>query len=418
MTTRYDVAILGAGPVGMALALMLARLTDDPSRIAVFGRQPAPGLAARPDPRTLALNEGSRLTLSALDAWPAHAAPIQTIHVSQAGRLGRTVIRHDDFDVPALGHVAHYASLTDALQAQIRRAGVASHDAVPADLLEQDGGDPDYPVRLPRAAQPASVVSASREEASEHAATRKATHDPSSERPIRARVVVIADGTAAAEIVRDYDQHAVLTQARASRPRPGWAWERFRQEGPLAVLPHPGGEDHYAIVWCCRPATARHLNTLGDDALSRELTAAFGDRLGTLQVHGDRHVFPLTLRARRQVVDRNVVAIGNAAQSLHPVAGQGLNLGLRDAAQLSQALAPWLAQPGEPDAARAALLRYARSRRIDRQVTGLLTDLMPRVFSTGWAGVEHVSGAALLALDLSRHLRAPLARQLLYGSRG
>lgn len=389
MTTPYDVAIIGAGPVGMAFALMLAQKAPHPDRIALFGRGGAlvPGDAR--DPRTLALNQGSHLTLAALGAFPAHASPIRTIHVSQSGRLGRTLIEHTDFNVDALGHVTHYASLIDALEAKVRDAGITRRDALkPGEISQQE-------------------VSAT------------LTHPVSlrSPEPAHARLVVMADGAGGADITRQYNQHAVLATARASRPRSAWAWERFRSEGPLAVLPHPAGPDLYAIVWCCRPDTAARLQGLSQPEFSRALTEAFGDRLGSLCAEGERHVFPLALKARQRVVDGRIVSIGNAAQSLHPVAGQGLNLGLRDASQLSQALAPWLADPELSLRLDQALTRYAGNRQVDRTVTGLLTDIMPRVFATGLAPVEHLCGAALLALDASRTLRAPLARHLLYGTR-
>ena len=389
MTTPYDVAIIGAGPVGMALALMLAQKAPRPDRIALFGRGGAvvPGDAR--DPRTLALNEGSRLTLAALDAFPVHASPIRTIHVSQSGRLGRTLIEHTDFGVQALGHVTHYASLIDALQARLHDSSISRHDAVkPGDIRQQ-----------------AAVQSVT------HPVSLQGSHDG------QARLVIMADGAGGADITRQYNQHAVLATARASRPRAAWAWERFRSEGPLAVLPHPAGPDLYAIVWCCRPEAAARLQGLPQADFSRALTEAFGDRLGHLEAEGERHVFPLALKARRRVVDRRIVSIGNAAQSLHPVAGQGLNLGLRDASQLSQALAPWLADAENDARLDQALGQYAGNRRVDRAVTGLLTDIMPRVFATGLAPVEHLCGAALLALDVSRTLRAPLAHHLLYGSR-
>lgn len=393
MTPRYDVAIVGAGPVGMALSLMLSRLAPNPARIALFGQSANQVASGEQDPRTLALNEGSRESLRALAAWPDGTAVIRNIHVSQHGRLGRTCIRNTDFNVDALGHVAAYASLLDALQTRVNVSGIKRLPAVGAQSLRQSVGGSDgddYPVTL--GAQDDAPTS---------------------------RLVILADGATGADLTRDYEQHAVLATARASQPLPEWAWERFRNEGPLAVLPHPAGEGLYSIVWCCKPTTAAQLQGESNEVFSKALTAAFGDRLGRLSSDSVRHVFPLALRARRQVVDGRIVAIGNAAQSLHPVAGQGLNLGLRDAEQLSHALSPWLAglAAGASDTLDSRLTHYARSRRIDRLAIGTLTDLMPRIFATGLAPVEHACGAALLALDLSKTLRAPLARKLLYGVR-
>ncbi|MBU4613044.1 FAD-dependent monooxygenase, partial [Achromobacter sp. GG226] len=221
-----------------------------------------------------------------------------------------------------------------------------------------------------------------------------------------------------AVIARDYDQHAVLALVRASRPQPGWAWERFTREGPLALLPIRHGDDAqdtYSLVWCCAPAHAQALVALDDAAFGRALTAAFGDRLGELTSVSARQVYPLRLRWRREPVQGRCVAIGNAAQTLHPVAGQGLNLGLRDAEQLAQALRAWLHRPAtDPTPLLAA---FGRARRADRTVTAGITDLLPRVFASGSPLVEHACGLTLLALDTIPALRRPLARQLMQGLR-
>src|SRR5690606_2276463 len=142
---------------------------------------------------------------------------------------------------------------------------------------------------------------------------------------------------------------------------------------------------------------------------------AFGERLGHFELATDRTVVPLTLNAGPLLLDPYTVAVGNAAQTLHPVAGQGLNLGLRDAAQLAGLLRPWLQQPHLSPT--PLLQDSAGRRRIDRRATGAATDFLPRAFTTGNAAVEHAAGLALLTLDLSAALRAPLSRQLLEGLR-
>lgn len=385
--SAFDIAILGAGPVGRVLALMLARVAPDPSRIALLqGASPAPvtPAAAVPaaDPRVLAMNHGSRVLLESLHAWPAKAADILNIHVSQRGRLGRSVIRNTDFDVPQLGCVVAYSALHARLEECVAASGVTLLSGPPAVV---DGQDADG-VRISQG-----------------------------DAALSCRIAVQSDGAGGSDVRREYGQHALLTTAHASLPRRGWAWERFTTEGPLALLPHPQTPDAYSVVRCSAPERAAELAALDNTAFSQALSAAFGDRLGRLTCQAPRHVFPLALSARRALVQGRVAVIGNAAQTLHPVAGQGLNLGLRDAARLAQSLGGWLAQPNATP--HPALHDFARARQVDRVITAGVTDLMPRIFATGLAPVEHACGLALLGLDLAAPLRAPLARHLLQGFR-
>jgi len=381
----YDIAILGAGPVGSALALLLARAAPDPSRIVLLQSQveASPELPPATDPRVLALNHGSRVLLSSLRAWPEQKSDIHCIHVSQCGRLGRTLIQNTDFDVPELGSVVSYQQLQAQLYAQRQHSGITVLTGPAACVTGQD-----------------------------HTGITVTQGTVS----FTCGIAVQSDGTGEGNRVRrEYGQHAVLASVQASLPRPGWAWERFTSEGPLALLPHPEGAGAYAVVWCCAPARAARLAAMEEGEFSATLSQAFGSRLGRLTSFGERQVRPLALSARRTLTEGRLVAIGNAAQSLHPVAGQGLNLGLRDAARLVQTLAQWLLVPNTNPT--LALAQFARARRTDRLLTVGLTDVMPRLFTTGLTPIEHACGLALLALDLAAPLRAPLARHLLQGRR-
>lgn len=384
--SAFHIAILGAGPVGRALALMLARAAPDPSRILLVQGAPAAGVAAvapASDARVLALNHGSRVLVESLGAWPARSADIRTIHVSQRGRLGRTLIQHADFGVAQLGSVAAYASLHEALADRVAQCGVTIRQMPGARAGTQDAAG-------------VTITAVDSD-------------------PVRCGVAVLSDGAAADDVRREYGQHAVLTTVRAALPRAGWAFERFTSEGPLALLPHPGAADAYSVVWCCTPERAVALAALDDTAFSQALSQTFGDRMGPLSCFAPRHVFPLFMSVRRALVQGRTVAVGNAAQTLHPVAGQGLNLGLRDASRLAQALGSWLQQPARNPA--DALAGFARARRGDRWITAALTDMMPRIFATGLAPVEHACGLALLGMDIAAPLRTPLARHLLQGLR-
>lgn len=380
----FDVAILGGGPTGCALALLLSRYVNDPTRIVLLqsGHVSQYGYQPENDPRVLALNHGSQVLLESLNAWPTHSARIQTIHVSQKGRLGRTVIRHHDFDVPQLGCVASYARLHDCLLKAVQAKGVTICSGVSAQVTEQDDGGVNV------------------------------TQDG---RVIRAALAVYAGGHPDTPVQREYAQMALLTRAKVSLPRTGWAFERFTREGPLAVLPHPEALDHQSVVWCCAPERARALQALPLDALSEALTDTFGTRLGIFNVQGQSAIIPLRLNIRSKVVEGRCVAIGNAAQTLHPVAGQGLNLGLRDAAALAIALRDWLPNPHK--AVTPALKGFEQLRQSDRQVTALLTDSMARTFTSGASALEHLAGLTLLGMDVAPSLRAPLARHLLQGLR-
>lgn len=380
-TPEFDVVISGAGPVGSTLALLLARASSTPQRIALLAHSPSPQLADTPptDPRTLAMNHGSRMLLEPLHAWPDRSADITTVHVSQRGRLGRTLIAHDELGVPRLGSVVAYSQLQQTLFTALQQSGVS--------LLESATGTSGH-------AQPW------------HTAQGK---------PVHGRLRVRSDGSPPGGVRRSYDQHAVLATIKADRPRAGWAFERFTNQGPLAILPHPAGGALYALVWCCRPQRASELQQSSEAAFAQALQTAFGDRLGRLQLVGARHVFPLALNAGPLLLDSCTLAVGNAAQTLHPVAGQGLNLGLRDAAQLAQTLGSWLNHPVTDPT--PLLQKFVRQRRPDRWLTSAVTDFLPRVFATGNPLVEHACGLSLLAMDSCRALRAPLSRHLLEGLR-
>ena len=380
----FDVAIIGGGPTGCVLALLLARYSAHPERIALLqsGHASQYGFTPDSDPRVLALNHGSRVLLESLGAWPTEAAPIQTIHVSQKGRLGRTVIRHSDFDVPQLGSVVRYGHLHHSLMQAVEASGVQVRSGLAAQVTMQD----------------TTSVSMSQDG-----------------QLLRAALAVQADGQPNTPVQREYTQMALLTRARVSLPRKGWAFERFTDQGPLAVLPHPHATDTQSIVWCCAPERARALQAMSPQDFSVALSEMFGTRLGTFAVDGPVTPVPLRMNVRSNTVDGRCVAIGNAAQTLHPVAGQGLNLGLRDTAALAIACRDWLADPTQDVS--PSLNHFKQMRQPDRQLTALLTDSMARTFTSGLPPLEHLAGLALLGMDALPMARAPLARHLLQGLR-
>ncbi len=365
-TFTYDILIKGAGPTGSSLALMLASQSDYPERIAVAGSLVTELRKEQKDPRSLALNQGSKAFLESINAWPEVCAPITKVHVSQKGRMGSTVIHNSDLNVDSLGDVVDYHSLIHTMHDKLQNSGVS--------LISYD-------------------------EAGSY----------------NARIYVVSHGGKPTGLQRAYNQSALLAMVTASQPQPGWAYERFTRQGPLALLPHPYSDNTYALVWCNKPEQSSMLLELGTSEFNYALQQQFGDRLGKLECISSRHIFPLTMHAGPQLQNTNTVAIGNAAQTLHPVAGQGLNLGLRDVAQLGIVLTPWLANPHKDPL--PALEQYVRNRRADRNISMAVTDLLPRIFVTGSSLIEHACGLALMGMDIAKPIRNIFARQLMQGFR-
>jgi 2-octaprenyl-6-methoxyphenol hydroxylase len=385
----FDIAIVGAGPVGLALAGWLSTRSAT-SRLSVALIDARTPDAASTDPRSVAVSHGSRAMLESL-GFPADATPIKHIHVSQRGQFGRTLIDHDEHGLPALGYVVRYGSLVAALAKAVRKTGVhwlaETHAQTP--LHDHDS------VTLP-------LRSASGEQ-----------------RTIRVRILVNAEGglykeTDASTDVknrRDYGQTAIVGTVSVSSPRPNVAWERFTREGPIALLPSGGArQSDYSLVWCCAPDEATRRAQLPDADFLAELGAAFGDRMGRFTRISGRATFPLGLNALNVLVDRRVVAIGNAAQTLHPVAGQGLNLGLRDA----HALCDSLSSDGPTS---VALARFAQRRALDRRMTIGATDTLARIFTIDFPPLAVMRGLALSGLELLPPVKTILARQMMFGQR-
>jgi 2-octaprenyl-6-methoxyphenol hydroxylase len=232
-------------------------------------------------------------------------------------------------------------------------------------------------------------------------------------RDIEAALVVQAEGGVFGEqdgkaITRDYQQTAVIARVSASAPIAHRAYERFTEQGPLALLPQDGADgQQYALVWCVRPETADTLLSLDDAAFLARLGDAFGTRLGRFTAATARASYKLGLNADARATARTV-AIGNAAQTLHPVAGQGLNLGLRDAAVLARLLA----QGATP----ARLAEFAQARQLDRRLTVGLTDTMARAFASEGPG-QALLGLSLGMLDTVGPARALLAELMMFGRR-
>ena len=308
--------------------------------------------SASPAFRPLALSYASRLILERLRVWQGlPVTPIERIVVSQAGSFGRTRLDAADAGVPALGYVTEYSALLARL-----KSGVI-------DLL--------------------------------------------SARAPQARCIVHAEGAPQESEGKRYAQDAVVALVRAEPPSAATAFERFTAGGPLALLPTQG---RYALIWSMQPQRAQRLASASDSAFLAELARAAGAALARPVGVESRAVQALTLKVRRARVAGNEVYIGNAAQTLHPVAGQGLNLGLRDAWDLARTLSE-----GPADA--ATLARFAAHRRLDAGATIRITDFLAAGFAGANPLLRAARGAALTALDIFPAPRRFFARRMIFGAR-
>lgn len=400
-----QVAICGAGPVGLALAALLVRQGIAPQQVCVIdGKTLA---QASNDPRSIALSYGSRQILESLGAWPIGATEIHQIHVSRRGHFGRTLIDREEHKLPALGYVSRYGAIVEAL----------------ARVCEQGG------VRVLRPVQVVGHMESSDEvclQLQNHQAKNGDSNGDKNGNPngdnngsssLHAELLVQAEGGLFASqqhktLRRDYEQSAIVAEVRTSNPILQRAFERFTDEGPLALLPqNDGAPGHaYALVWCVKPETADALLALDDARFLAELGQAFGNRLGRFTMVGPRMAFPLGLNAKPESgSSQRTVAIGNAAQTLHPVAGQGLNLGLRDAVVLARQLAQGISP--------ASLQRFEVARTPDRDTTVRLTDTMARIFTSGSPLKQGMLGATLGLLDAFDPARHVLAELMMFGRR-
>jgi len=315
----------------------------------------------------------------------ADVTPITRIHISQRGALGMARLAADELGVPALGYVLPYAELMVALKQALREAAIAVEYGVAVERIE-----------------PGSA---------------SATLHAADGRVLSAPLVVVADGgrgetAPEPKFERDYEQMAVVCEVRTELPHAGQAFERFTAEGPAALLPKGEG---YALVWTANNADAQRIAALPDGEFLAALYRHFGGRQGLFLQASPRKTFPLRLAYIGSEAADHVVRIGNAAQTLHPVAGQGFNIGLRDAWEL----ASLCGDKATSEIGSAAMLRdYARGRRAD-VIGGVgFTDFLVRVFSNDVAPLRHARGLGLLALEMLPPLKAFVARRMMFGARG
>jgi 2-octaprenyl-6-methoxyphenol hydroxylase len=385
----FDIAIVGGGMVGASLAVALAPLG---LKVVLIEAVPH-GNATQPsfDERTTALSNGSRRILETLGVWPAIQPPataIRKIHVSDQGRFGFARIDAAEQGLTAMGYVVPNRALGMALWSRIEtHANV--HVRCPAQVSSLQSG--------------------------EHAVTLEIAQGVTMTR-LDTKLVVAADGAQSAvrsafgidAESRDYEQTAVITTVLPQRFHDHVAYERFTGSGPLALLPLEGGR--CTLVLTLSRATAESAMGWSDREFLAEVQRRFGFRLGRFLKVGRRVPYPLSLtRAARTSAGRCVI-VGNAAQGLHPVAGMGFNLGLRDVACLAELLAEGRLEPGFDAGASGLLTQYDAWRAADRGGVIAFTDGLVRMFASPASVVQRLRNAGLLAFDLLPPAKAALSR--------
>ncbi|HYX73644.1 MAG TPA: 2-octaprenyl-6-methoxyphenyl hydroxylase [Steroidobacteraceae bacterium] len=381
-----DVAIVGGGMVGASLAAALAGIGR---RLLLIESIPF-GAAGQPsfDERTTALGNASRRIFEGLGVWTSiapEAAAIRSIHVSDAGRFGFARLNAAEQGIDAFGYVVANRCIGAALWRGLSAA-------------------PELSMQVPARVEDLVVTS--------ECVRFTVVNDSGPAIAVRTRLLVAADGAhsqvraasgIAADVV-DYQQVAVVANVAIDRPHEGRAFERFTPCGPLAVLPrHDGG---VAVIWACRPQQARELLALDERSYLSQLQAQFGWRTGRFVRAGHRSSYPLRLTRAMAGTAARTVLIGNAAQSLHPVAGQGFNLGLRDAAMLAEVIAATGGDVGAP----AVLRQFIEWRMHDRRGVVGFTDGLIRLFGDSRPGVALLRNLGLLVFDLAPPAKDALAR--------
>ncbi|MCE8018600.1 2-octaprenyl-6-methoxyphenyl hydroxylase [Halomonas sp. MCCC 1A11036] len=390
---QVDIAIVGGGLVGASLACALAPLTERHGiKVAVVEAAPLANSASTPwqpsfDARSSAIAQGSAERFRAMGLWEPmseQAAAIHRIHVSEKGHLGVTRLTAAELDQPALGYVIPNAWMGRVLHRRLAELPIEWH--CPASVEAIDSAEEGYRLSL------------------------------SDGCTLQAGLTVLADGGRSglkeqlgiASDATPYDQVALIANVEVSRPHDGVAYERFTREGPIALLPLSGQQ--MALIWTHPAGREQARLALGDGDFLTELQRAFGDRAGRFRRVGSRHAYPLTLVTARETIRPGLAVLGNAAHSLHPVAGQGFNLALRGVTDLVAALELAIAD-GQPLGGMLTLRDFEARRIVDRHRVIRFSDGLVRLFGIDSGLLAHARAAGLVGLNLIGPLRRGLARR-------
>lgn len=402
MKTHRDIVIAGGGMVGASLALQLGAVLPEQVSICLIEgfALPSPLATGRPeyhpsfDARSTALSYSSRLIYEKMAFWDElqqWLCPIDSIHVSSRGRFGSSLLRAGDYGWSALGYVVENAWLGNALVQALHRQGRV-------EILS-----------------PAKVVSA---EPSGRGMRLQLADTPIA--TIDTALLLVADGATSGlrqqlgvnVLEKPYRQHALIANVAFAQPHSGCAYERFTDQGPLALLPllaSSPGENRSALVWTLSAGQAEHLQSCPAQEFLQALQGRFGYRLGRLLHVGERHCYPLSLIQSSEQVRQGVVVMGNAAHALHPVAGQGFNLALRDVAELANAVEQGISQ-GQSPGDLAVLLGYLKRQQPDQARTIEFSDRLPSLFMHSDPVLGLARDLALSGLDILPPLKRVFVR--------
>lgn len=395
--SEYDIVVVGAGMVGASFASLLSRTASGPRHSLLAVEAVAPAAVGQPsfDARSTALSYGSSKIFSRMGIWDELApavTPIREIQVSDSGHFGSVTLSCEEHGQPALGYVMENRDLGRVLNPRLQKQEYVDYLA---------------PARISHI-QPRQ-------------AGMELTIDIDGNRvQVMAGLVVLADGGRSPICAqlgidqqrKDYDQKALIANIAFGKPHHNVAYERFTENGPLAVLPLADFADQHrgALVWTLSDAEIDSISGATPESMLQELNQRFGHRLGEITHIGEHFCYPLGLSQAREQVRPHLVLLGNVAHTLHPVAGQGLNLALRATETLVDTIVE-ADSAGEAPGQMSVLERYRQRREADQHLAVTLTDQMINLFSSTSAGRTAVRKAGLLAMDLVPGLRRGFARQ-------
>ncbi len=387
MTDSRDILIVGGGPVGSVLALALQA-----SNINVTMLEARSQGASHGDQRALALSYGSRVILEQLGVWSqleAKTTAINTIHISQKGSFGRTILDAQEYNLPALGYVLAYGALSAVLDEALSMRPL---------------------VKVKYQAEASNIKPA--------ADSTTVTYTLNEiNQTMAANLVVLADGGrnlgAIDGITREtktYGHDALVTKVQCELPHNHIAYERFTPMGPVALLPN--GPRDFSLVWTAKHAVVADLLALDDATFLQSLHRHFGDRVGKFLHVEKRMCFPLKMASLKPTFASHFVVIGNAAQTMHPVAGQGFNVGLRDAWQLAEVIN----HSASTELGSAHMLNtYQVARSQDTKRGLMFTDFLVNVFTNDIIGVSAGRAVALGVLDVLKPVKSRLVSKMSFG---